>query len=699
MEVIHETAAEELGLNVREKFYEFLRTFRDRSGTYKYRERVKHMITLGQRSLVVDYSDLYLFDSKLAQSFIDNPDESLSQAAEALREFVSTEDPAYAERVRKFVVRLRALPRVVPIRRVKSEHIGKLVMVEGILVRTTPVKEKITKAVFRHCTKDQGCHEFEWPPEGEFIGETIEKPPVCLVCGSPGGTYTLLINKSKLVDWQRVTIQERPEEAPPGQLPRSIEAVLQDELVDAARPGDRVSIVGIVRVRPDSLSKRRAIFDIYIDAIHIEVSQKLLEEVTITREDEERIRALARDPWIHKRIIASIAPAIYGHWDIKEAIALALFGGVPKVTPDGQRIRGDIHVLIVGDPGTAKSQLLQYASRIAPRGIYTTGKGATAAGLTAAVIRDKNTGEYYLEAGALVLADGGVAAIDEIDKMRDEDRVAIHEAMEQQTVSIAKAGIVARLNARTTVIAAGNPRFGRYLTTRTLADNINLPVTILSRFDLIFILKDRPSPDEDRKLARYVLEVHREAEKIVPEIDPLTLRKYISYARRYVRPRLTPQAMKMIEDFYVEMRRISSENPEGPISITARQLEALIRLAEARARMALRNEVLEEDAEAAIRLMKTFLESAGLDIESGKIDIDVIMTGKPRSKQEKLTRILEIIEELENESDESCAPVKAIHRRAASEGIDSSTVEEAIRTFRRDGVIYEKSLGCYSIVR
>ena len=691
---------EEQLVDVKERFYEFIRTYRDRSGRYKYMERIRQMITMGQKSLIIDYSDLYLFDNRLARLLIERPDEVLAQAAEAVKEVVAIEAPEYAESVERFTVRVRALPKTTPLRRLRSEYIGKLVMLEGILVRATPVKEKIVKARFLHCTKEHGCHEFDWPPEGEIVGEVIEKPPACPMCGASSGTFKLLPEKSKLIDWQRIVLQERPEEVPSGQLPRSIEVVLQDELVDSARPGDRVTIVGIVRVKPDtSTTKKKAIYDLYVDAIHIEVSQKVLEEVTITREDEERIKALARDPWVHERIVASIAPAIYGHWEIKEAIALALFSGVPKVFKDGVRIRGDIHVLIVGDPGTAKSQLLLYASRIAPRGIYTTGKGATAAGLTAAVIRDKATGEYYLEAGALVLADGGVAAIDEIDKMREEDRSAIHEAMEQQTVSIAKAGIVAKLNARTTVIAAGNPKFGRYLPNRTLADNINLPPTILSRFDLIFILRDTPNPEEDRKLARHVLHAHRETEAIKPEIDPQLLRKYISYARRYVKPRLTPEAAKMIEDFFVEMRRLSSENPEGPISITARQLEALIRLAEAHARIALRNEVTVEDAEAAIRLMKTFLESAGLDVESGRIDIDVIMTGKPRSKQEKLTRIMEIIEELEESSDEGCARIRDIQHKAAAEGIESSIVEEAIRSFRREGVIYEKTVGCYAVVR
>ena len=685
-------------LDIKERIYEFIRTFRDKNGEYKYLNRLRQMITMGQRSLLIDFNDLYLFDNKLARLLIEQPDKVLREAREALKELVASEAPEYVEPGKRFNVMIRRLPVSVPLRRLRSDYIGKLVMLEGILVRSTPIKEKIVKARFIHCSEGD-CHEFDWPPEGELIGEVIEKPQVCPVCGKSSGQFKLVPEESVMVDWQRIVLQEKPEEVPSGQLPRSIEVVLQDDLVDLARPGDRVTVVGIVRVRPESISKRKALFEIYIEANHLEVSQRVLEEVVITREDEEKIRMLARDPWVRKKIIASIAPAIYGHWDIKEAIALALFGGVPNQTKDGHRTRGDIHILLIGDPGTAKSQLLQYVVRIAPRSIYTTGKGATAAGLTAAVIRDKTTGEYYLEAGALVLADGGVAAIDEIDKMRDEDRSVIHEAMEQQTVSITKAGIVARLNARTTIIAAGNPKFGRYLTNRTLAENINLPVTILSRFDLIFILKDRPMPEEDRKLALHVLRVHSEPEKITPEIEPSLLKKYISYARRYIRPRLTEEAMKLLADFYVEMRKLGAESPEAPIAITARQLEALVRLAEAHARMKLKEYVTEEDAEAAIRLMKRFLESAGIDVETGKIDIDVIMTGKPKSKRQKLTRIVEIIEELESESSEGCAKIKDIQRRAIEEGIESRFVEEAIRILRRDGIIYMKDFGCYSVVR
>ena len=688
-----EAAAETL--DPKESFLEFLRNFRDRSGAYKYRERVRDMISMGRYSLPVDFRDLYIYNASLAKMLINEPDRVLRAFSEALREFVAQEDPEYAEQVEKFVVRISNLPKTTSLRSLRSNLLGKLVMIEGILVRATPVKEKLVRLRIRHVHPECG-EEFDWPPEGELGPlDELEKPKVCPICGKSGGSFKILYEKSKMVDWQKIVVQERPEEVPPGQLPRSIEVVLTDELVDVARPGDRIMVVGIVRVRPDTtLGKKRGIFDVYIEANNIDVSQRVLEEVTITREDEERIRALARDPWIDKKIVASIAPTIYGMWDIKEAIALALFGGVPKVYRDGTRRRGDIHVLMIGDPGTAKSQLLQYVVKIAPRAIYTTGKGATAAGLTAAVIRDKTTGEYYLEAGALVLADGGVAAIDEIDKMREEDRSAIHEAMEQQTVSIAKAGIVARLNARTTVIAAGNPRFGRYLPDRPLAENINLPPPILSRFDLIFVIRDVPDPERDRALARFVLQVHSDTDFAKPEIEPELLRKYISYARRYIKPRLTDEAMKLLEDFFTEMRRAAG-GPNSAIPMTARQLEALIRLAEAHARMKLRDRVTREDAEAAIRLVLSFLASAGIDVESGSIDIDTIMTGKPRSRREKMVKVLNIIHEYV-ESGEKCIPFKELLRRAAQEGIESHVVEETVRNLLRDGVIYEVQTGCFA---
>ncbi|MGB9779178.1 MAG: ATP-binding protein, partial [Candidatus Bathyarchaeales archaeon] len=356
---------------------------------------------------------------------------------------------------------------------------------------------------------------------------------------------------------------------------------------------------------------------------------------------------LAKDPWIHRKIINSIAPSIYGYDHIKEAIMYLLFGGVPKTLPD-ITIRGEMNALLIGDPGTAKSQLLQYVARIAPRGLYTSGRGTTAAGLTAAVIRERGGG-MSLEAGALVLADKGVACIDEIDKMRPEDRVAIHEAMEQHTVSVAKGGIVATLNARTAILAAANPALGRYEPHRTVAENISLPVTILSRFDLIFVLRDVPDKETDGKMSEHILEIHRKGvTPVEPPIPLELLRKYVSYAKG-IKPVLTQEALKRLNDFYLAMRSVS-ETEGSPVAITARQLESLVRIAEARARAALRKEVLAEDAEAAINIMKRSLEEVGIDLSSYKYDIDLIMTGKPKSVRDKLQTVLSTMLEMEKET-------------------------------------------------
>lgn len=680
----------EVQFDISEEFENFVKNFVDSNGNHKYLNQVYEMIAYRKKSLIVDFSDLFSFSEKLASEVIANPNYVLQILNDRLLKIIEEIDPIYKNEIERVNVRLVNIPRVVELRKLRSNDINKLVAVEGILTKQTPVKERIYKATFKHVHSE--CNqEFEWPEEGE-MGEIIKMPITCPRCGKTG-QFELIPEKTKLIDWQKVILQERPEEVPPGQLPRQLEVILEDDLVDSARPGDRVRITGILEIKQDSPVKRgsRAVFDIYMKALSVEVSQKILDEVEITEEDKKRIEDLAKDPWIKQKIISSIAPTIYGHWEIKEGIALALFGGVPKIMPDGTRIRGDIHVLIIGDPGTAKSQLLQFAYRIAPRAVYTTGKGATAAGLTAAVVREKNTGDYYLEAGALVLADGGIAVIDEIDKMRSEDRVAIHEAMEQQTVSIAKAGIVAKLNARATIIAAGNPKFGRYIPERGVSENIDLPPTILSRFDLIFILIDKPG-EEDEKLATHIVNMH--SDKAVKDVIPVDLlKKYIAFARKYVSPKLSNEAKKLLADFYVEMRKKSADNPNSPILITPRQLEALIRLSEAYAKMSLRNIVTKEDAQDAINIMRIFLEKVGIDVESGKVDIDTIMTGKPKSAREKMIKLIGIIDSLSEK--EGCAKLRDIIEEAEREGISKINTEKLIADMKKSGLIYETKSECY----
>ena len=1167
-------------VDYKDRFVDFLKNFKDINGRYKYREKIREMAANREISLVIDFDDLISFDSDLANLVIENPSEMIAEASKALMEVMKVEHSYYAAQVERLTARFRGLPetQALSLRGIRSEHIGKLITVEGIVTRITPVKHLMIEATFKD------------PVSGELIRVKQEgdrfKPvtPQGLIEEKPKRKdLELLPEESKFIDWQKVVIQERPEELPPGQLPRSIEVVLKDDLVDKLRPGDRAIVTGILRVEEEKGLKRNKppIFRTYIDANYVETSKKDVLEIEITPEDEKKILELAQDSKIKEKIVRSIAPSIHGYEKIKEAVACLLFGGVPKVFPDGVRVRGDIHILLVGDPGTAKSQLLKYVASITPRGVFTTGKGSTAAGLTAAVVREKNSGEFFLEAGALVLADGGVAClhpssrvlingkyvkigdlfdpsksfrafskgelvevqklkgwvaslsltdlkmknveatllrrkewngtllrikfksgnelvltpdhnlldgltlkwkearefkvgdkvvaplklpsldraahpepstkkalllslrsgdctnpcllegggaqvkgilpesghardpkgeeehdifldeivsveriryrgpvydlyvpethnfvaegvivhncIDEFDKMDPKDRVSIHEAMEQQsyhkdfeillangrkvrigelvdrlmderresvirgrdteilpvddiyvmaydpikrdiviakadrvsrheaperfvkitfsngrcimvtpehpiviwkdgdlstlradevrpgmvvpgvrrykllagiekddvkavaslragtaeprgrtitlslnmgagtsgrslpllepvalqrltnglrkaiklatrreaedlqdalltlgitsrivneeggccvvlddepprpepggnvrllsierveviknkdskwvydvtvepyhlfvshglvlhnTISIAKAGIVATLNTRTSILAAANPAFGRYMFQRTIAENIDLPVTILSRFDLIFVITDEPQAEKDLQLAKHVVELHSKAlesryEDIIP---PDLLKKYVAYARRYVKPKLSEEAKRKIVEFYVEMRK-KSENPESPIAITPRQLEAIIRLAEAQAKMKLKETVTVEDVEAAIELMLYFLHSVGLDVQTKAIDIDIVMTGKPKSQREKFAKLMELIKLMEEEGKGKGVKVDELIKRGEREGLERDFIENALRHLKNEGEIYEPRPG------
>jgi replicative DNA helicase Mcm len=510
-------------------------------------------------------------------------------------------------------------------------------------------------------------------------------------CGKDG-PFEFVQEESTFIDSQDLRLQEKPEDLPPGQLPRVLAVKLVgDEIVDQARPGDHVSIVGIVRAHAPSLvgmGKLRT-FILQLEANSVELLGKEPETSPPTAEEETKILELSRDPLVYKKIMTSIAPSIFGNEHLKEAVMYLLFGGVSRTLPD-MTVRGEMNALIIGDPGTAKSQMLQYVSRIAPRGLYTSGRGTTAAGLTAAVVREKG-GSMSLEAGALVLADKGIACIDEMDKMRPEDRVAIHEAMEQHTVSVAKGGIVATLNARTSVLAAANPALGRYEPNRTVAENISLPVTILSRFDLIFVLRDVPNKDIDSRMSEHILEIHRRGiSPVEAPVDSELLRKYVGYSKS-VYPTLNTEALKRLKEFYLAMRN-ASETEGSPVAITTRQLESLVRCAEARARVALRREVTAEDAEAAIAIMKKSLEEVGIDMSSFKVDIDIIMTGRPKSLRDRFHIVLAVLIDMEKQTGivEREAFVNELENRHK---ISRNETERMISQLLREGTIYEPREG------
>ncbi|MCW4038159.1 MAG: minichromosome maintenance protein MCM [Candidatus Bathyarchaeota archaeon] len=671
-----------------ERFQNFLGSFQSEDGDYKYRQRISQMAVRGFRHLMVDFDDLVIIDSSFAEDLVDQPDVYVGRAEEAALAQLRIEDPEYAGEIDRVRLRFRGLPETTLLRLMGADHINRLIMVEGILVRASSVQPFLTKAVFR-------CRRCGTTVPVEQTTPNVQFPSTCLdpSCRRTG-PFDIVEGESEFINFQKVRVQERPEDLPPGQLPRWIDARLVEDLVDVARPGDRVTLIGVVRTvrgysQGRSLSRA---FDIFLETNYIDILGKELEIVQISLDEEEWIKEFSLDPRVHEKIVRSIAPSIYGYVDIKEAIMYLLFAGVPKLLADNISIRGDSNILIVGDPGTAKSQLLQYVSKIAPRGLYTSGRGSTAAGLTAAVIREREGG-MTLEAGALVLADRGICSIDEMDKMRTEDRVAIHEAMEQQTVSVAKGGIVATLNARTSILAAANPALGRYDPYRTMIENINLPTTILSRFDLIFLIKDLPDKEVDKRMAEHILQLHKTGSSPVEApVPPQMLKKYISYAKT-IRPILTDEAMERFEDFYVQMR--TTESRDSPIAITARQLESLIRIAEARARAALRKEVLVEDAQASILLMRKSLEQVGVDISgSGEIDIDIIMTGKPKSLRDKLQVVLSTIIDAEKET--GMVREEELYERLQREyDIRREEAYRLIGQLTREGTIYSPRQGFF----
>ncbi|HLE75722.1 MAG TPA: minichromosome maintenance protein MCM [Candidatus Bathyarchaeia archaeon] len=667
-------------IDPQERFLEFFKK-------EKYRQRISQTAITGKESITVDFEELFAFDQRLAERLLEKPDEFLHHADNASYAQLGIEDSEYAEKIEKVTVRIVQLLGKEQLRKLGSKQMGKLVMIEGIVVRATPVRPMVMRAVFK-------CKRCGTPTPVDQTGAFLRAP---FECSDPAcrqkGPFEFVQDESTFIDSQDLRLQERPEDLPPGQLPRTLNVKLVgSEIVDLARPGDHVSIVGVVRAIAPSrpgIGKLRT-FILHLDANSLEVLGKEPEAALPSPEEEKKILELAKDPWIHRKIMSSIAPSIYGYEHVKEAIMYLLFGGVPKSLPD-ITVRGEMNALFIGDPGTAKSQLLQYVARVAPRGLYTSGRGTTAAGLTAAVIREKG-GSMSLEAGALVLADKGIACIDEMDKMRPEDRVAIHEAMEQHTVSVAKGGIVATLNARTAILAAANPALGRYEPHRTVAENISLPVTILSRFDLIFVLRDVPNKEADEKMTAHILEIHRKgASPVEAPIGSELMRKYVSYAKT-IKPVLSRDALKRLGDFYLAMRA-ASESEGSPVAITARQLESLVRISEARARVALRKEVTAEDAEAAVTIMKRSLEEVGIDVSSYKMDIDLIMTGRPKSVRDRMQIIISVLMGMEKETG-IVEKAALLNELESKHQIPRGEVERMIGQLLREGTIYEPREGC-----
>lgn len=586
----------------------------------------------------------------------------------------------------------------ITIRGLRAKNIDRLVWIKGITIRSSNVRPKLTKAKFE-------CMVCKSEMEIPQLTSKIMWPKFCINkrCKAKAQSdFRLVSKKSEFIDWQSITIQEVPEDLPPGRIPRSIQTILTYDLVDYVKPGDRVKIMGTFKsVLATSIKSNNSnLFKTFVDVNFIDPEDKSEEFIELTKEDKKEIEELSKQPMIQKKIARSIAPTIYGRHDLKMACALSLFAGTRIKKPDNSYKRGDIHVLFVGDPGTGKSEILKSAVEISPRGLYTSGKGASAVGITAAVIKDTDTGQMNLEAGAIVLANGGVAAIDEFDKMDSRDRSALHEAMEQQTVSIAKAGIVATLKAQTAIIAASNPVSGRFNLYKNFAENVNMPPSLLSRFDLIFKVVDRPDPAKDAQMAEFILrsatmvsdddfEGAEEKEKITAPINSDLLKRYIKHAKRTCHPILSDEAKEKIKEFYLDLRG-QYDSEDAVISILARNLDALVRLSEAYAKMALREKVTKDDVEEIIKIFKRYLKDTGYDKETGKFDVDMILAGQPRSRLNKLSLLMDRLKEIAEENDwKTLDKESVIQILELDENLDKDFITNAINEAIKEGTLYE----------
>lgn len=646
----------------------------------KYGQKVMELNS-NAKSVYIDYDDILTLDDELSEEILNYPEDVLEIANEVL---IDSEIRDFNFKPRVRVTNLHTTENV-SVRDLRSHHLYKLIQVEGLVRRTSEVKPEITIAIF----------ECERCGERTRIIQTntqnFAKPTVCQneQCARTG-PFKLLEKISTFEDWQNIRVQESPERLRGGELPRYVDVVLREEIVEIGQTGNKAKIVGILKAFQDSGFKgKKTTYTKYLEAISVEIKERTYEEMELSAEDRERIEEMQNDPEIYEKICKSIAPTIYGHETIKEAIALQQFSNPQRILPDGTKMRGDIHMLLVGDPGMAKSQMLKYAEHISPRGVYTSGKGSSAAGLTAAVIKDEMAGGFALDAGALVIADNGIAAVDEIEKMSEDDRSAMHEVMEQQSCSISKAGIMATLNTRCSILAAANPKRGRFDAHSTLPGQIELTPTILSRFDLIFFMMDVPNKEQDKRIADHITEVYGDnVEKLTPIISIEDLKKYVVYQKTNIpRVMLSKEAKESLENYYVTLREKGIDS--GTIPVTARQLQSMIRLACAKARIRNSSTASEQDVTDILKIYESAYGEAATDHETGAPDIDMIMTGKPKSQRDRVITILEIIQKMDNKNDGQGVLRDDAKKEALVEGISEYTFNTIIEELKQKGDLYE----------
>ncbi|WUR03358.1 DNA replication licensing factor MCM2 [Vairimorpha necatrix] len=571
---------------VKNLFIKFLNSHKNK----KYIKCIKEMCSENLESLRVSYMDISDFNETLLKLLDCYPEQTLEIFESGLEQVVKVYFPNYDQIKKKLHCRIIDLPISENIRSLRNNHLNKLVRIKGVVTRRTGVFPQFFIIKYT-CMKCQAVF-------GPFSASS-SKPTHCYECQSRG-PFTINSSETVYKDFQKLTLQEVPGTVPPGTLPRSKEVLLFYDLIDTAKPGEEIEVIGIYKNNFNVSLNIKNGFPVFFTVIEGVFIEKNVNQCKLNEEDIKEIKRLSKNPNVKNIIFNSIAPSICGHFNVKRAIAIALFGGVMK-EKNNHRVRGDINVLLLGDPGTAKSQFLRYVEKTSNRAVLATGQGASSVGLTASVRRDPVIKEWTLEGGALVLADNGVCLIDEFDKMNDHDRTSIHEAMEQQSISISKAGIVATLHARCTVIAAANPTRGVYNSSLTFAQNVNLSDPILSRFDILCVVKDNIDSKEDEIMANHILNSHRgNVSDYAESLDHEFLKKYILYAKTHITPVFSNVNVDKISNLYSELRR---ESISSGLPITVRHIECIIRISEAFAKMELRNYVSFEDIDEAISVV------------------------------------------------------------------------------------------------
>jgi len=651
-----------------------------------------------QRSLHIDWEDLYKFDPDLADDYLAQPDQLREYAEEALRIYDLPVDISLG----RAHVRVFNLPESTDVGSIRSRHIGQLVAVTGTVDSVEQSSTRLVEAAYE-C---QRCGTLTYVPQS---GRDEKEPHECQGCEREG-PFEVNTEQSEYVDSQTIFVEQSQVGLGTDADRESILVDLEDDIVDEVRPGATISVTGIVRKDDDIADSRASIPDKYIEAVAVKDASRY--QVEITQAEKAEIVELSMSPDIYEKMIGSLAPSVYGFEDEKLALILQLFSGVTKRLPDDTRIRGDIHIGLIGDPGTAKSRLVRYAAQLAPKSILTSGTSTSAVGLTAAAKRtSRNDKTWTFEAGALPKADHGLAGIDNLTDFGTEEIRSLHDALEDQTINLSKGSATVSMKARASVLAAGNPKYGRFDQYEPIGEQIDLDPGLLSQFDLLFTIIDQPDESSDEELADHILQanyagelntqqsematpdvteeqVREAADEVSPAIKPDLLRKYIAHARENIYPTLTEGAREAIREYYVSVRSRGSDD-DAPVPVSARKLEAIVRLAEASARVRLSDTVEKEDAVRVIELIRSSLRDIGVDPETGQFDADIVEADEER--QDRIENIKQLIHDIEQDYEDG-APVDVVFDRVEEIGMDPTKAEREIEKLKQKGEVYEPNL-------